>query len=245
MKYKIIIFLFFLVSCVQNQDNLNLKPPFSSQGLALIYSEIDFKNNVITKKLNNSYLEISHNKLKPGTLLKVTNLKTNDSITLKNAKRSDYPEFYKLVMTELVAKKINLNLEQPFIEIVEVKRNKSFVAKKTKIFQEEKKIYSNAPIQSVKIDNISSIPKKKKLINREKIYIIIAEFYSNKSAINLKNRIIKELSTFNSKKLFIKSKNINKITLLSGPYDTINLMKNDYIQLKKFGFEELDVSINE
>ena len=40
-------------------------------------------------------------------------------------------------------------------------------------------------------------------------------------------------------------KNKNKIRLLSGPYRSINLMKNDYIQLKNFGFEELDISINE
>ncbi len=32
---------------------------------------------------------------------------------------------------------------------------------------------------------------------------------------------------------------------MSGPYNSINLMKNDYIQLKHFGFEELDISINE
>ena len=34
----------------------------------------------------------------------------------------------------------------------------------------------------------------------------------------------------------------NKQTnLISGPYNTINFMKNDYILLKKFGFEELDI----
>ena len=50
---------------------------------------------------------------------------------------------------------------------------------------------------------------------------------------------------FKSKKLFIMSKKTNKITLLSGPYSSINSMKNDYIQLKKFGIEELDISLNE
>ena len=33
----------------------------------------------------------------------------------------------------------------------------------------------------------------------------------------------------------LKSK--NKLSLLSGPYNSINLMKNDYIQLKKFGYD--------
>ena len=45
--------------------------------------------------------------------------------------------------------------------------------------------------------------------------------------------------------MIIKIKKSNKITLLSGPYTSINLMKNDYIQLKNFGFEELDITINE
>ncbi len=61
----------------------------------------------------------------------------------------------------------------------------------------------------------------------------------------LKNRISKELSNFDSKKLRLKSQKTNKIKLLSGPYTSINLIKNDYSKLKKFGFEELDIIINE
>ena len=132
----------------------------------------------------------------------------------------------------------------PLVEIIEIKKNKSFVAKKTKIFKEEEKIHNNAPVESVTINNISKNNSKKKIKN-DKLYIIIAEFYSKESAIALKNRISQELTSFNVKKLYIKSKKTNKITLLSGPYSTINLMKNDYIQLKNFGFEELDISINE
>ena len=40
-------------------------------------------------------------------------------------------------------------------------------------------------------------------------------------------------------------KKSNKTSLLSGPYKSINSMKNDYIQLNNFGFEELDIVINE
>ena len=80
---------------------------------------------------------------------------------------------------------------------------------------------------------------------KDKFYIVIAELYSKNSASLLKKRITQELKNFDSKKLYINSKKSNKITLLSGPYNSINLMKNDYIQLKNFGFEELDISINE
>ena len=66
------------------------------------------------------------------------------------------------------------------IEVIEIKKNKSFIAKKAKIFQEEKKISSKAPVTSVKIDNISTNPKcKKKNSTNENIYIlIVAEFYT-------------------------------------------------------------------
>ena len=84
-----------------------------------------------------------------------------------------------------------------------------------------------------------------KKVNTDDFYIIIGEFYSKNSAIILKKRISKELVNFDRNKLLISSNNSKKSTLLSGPYNSINLMKNDYIQLKKFGFEELDVSINE
>jgi hypothetical protein len=245
MKYKIIILLLFLSSCAQNQNTFNLKPAFTSKGLALIYNEFHFDNKVINRKLDDSSFQIAHNKIKTGSLIKIINPYTNESIILKNSKKVKYPQFYKLLITKPVAEKINLNLELPFIEIIEVKKNKSFIAKKTKIYKEEKKIFSNAPIESVKINNISKISKQAKLIKEKNIYIVIAEFYSKKSALILKKRIINDLSNFNSKKLVIKSKNINKITLLSGPYRSINSMKNDYIHLNNFGFEELDISINE
>jgi len=53
------------------------------------------------------------------------------------------------------------------------------------------------------------------------------------------------LTNFDSKKLILKSEKANKIKLLSGPYNSINLMKNDYSKFKSFGFEELDISLNE
>ena len=54
-----------------------------------------------------------------------------------------------------------------------------------------------------------------------------------------------EIKNFDSKKLIIKVKKANKISLLSGPYNSINLVKNDYTLLKNYGFEELDISLNE
>ena len=70
---------------------------------------------------------------KTGTLIKISNPKNKESIVLKNVKRIRYPDFYKILITESVAKKLNLNSELPILEIMEIRKNKSFVAKKAKI----------------------------------------------------------------------------------------------------------------
>ena len=245
MKYKLIILILFFTACAQNYSREDLKESFNSKGFAYIYKEKDFIDKVIKGKLDHNSLQIAHNKLRPGSLIKITNVKTNDAIILKNSKKFQYPEFYKIVITKSVADEINLKADLPLVEVIEVKKNKSFVAKKTKIFKEEEKIHSNAPVESVTINNISKKQKVKNKATKDKFYIIIAQFYSKNSAYVLKKRITQELKNYDSKKLFINSRKSNKITLLSGPYSSINLMKNDYIQLKNFGFEELDISINE
>ena len=245
MKYKLIILFLFFISCAQNYSKSELKKPFNSKGFAYIYNPQDFLDKTIKKKLDDTLLQVAHSKLRPGSLVKIINTKTNDSIILKINKRFDYPEFYKLIITQPVADELNLQKDLPLIEVIEVKKNKSFVAKKTKIFKEEEKIHNNAPVEIVTINNISKDKNKKNLVHKDKFYIIIAEFYSKNSASLLKKRITQELLNFDSKKLYINPKKSNKITLMSGPYNSINLMKNDYIQLKNFGFEELDISINE
>ncbi len=220
------------------------KKPYTAKGFAYIFNETDYNNRIINKKLNNNLFEIAHKDLRPFTLIKLINPKTNDSIILKNKKRIVYPDFYTVLITYPVAKKLNLNPELPLIEVLELKKNKSFVAKKSKVYQEEKKIHSSAPVETVKIDNIS-INKKNLKSKKEKFNIVIGEFYSLESALILKKRITKELTNFSANKIHINTKKKDKTILLSGPYSTINSVKNDYIKLKDFGFEELDITINE
>ena len=245
MKYKYLILLFFLFHCSQNLKISSEKKSYYSKGFAYIYNNEDFSNKIISKKLNNELLQISNNKLRSGTLIKIINTKTQDALILKNKSSIRYPEFYKILITKAVSEKLNLDHKLPLVELFEVKKNKSFVAGEAKIFNEEKKIYSNAPVEKVKIDNISKIEIKKKDVKESKIFINIAEFYSIESANFLKKRISSDIKNFDSKKLIIKVKKTNKISLLSGPYNSIDLVKNDYTLLKNYGFEELDISLNE
>ena len=117
--------------------------------------------------------------------------------------------------------------------------------KKAKIFNEEKRISSNAPVTSVEISNISKNKAKKRKIKKNEFSILIGTFYSEETTVFLKQRITKELPNYDIKKLQITKKNNNKINLISGPYNSVNIMKKDYSELRKFGFEDLDVIINE
>jgi hypothetical protein len=245
MKFSIFIFLVFFISCSPHYTKLDNRKPYNSTGFAYIYNDYDYETKKIKKKLNNDQLQISHRDLKIGTLIKLINPKTKETLVLKNLKRTQYPDFYKILITKSVATKLNIDNELPIIEILEIKKNKSFVAEKAKIYQEEKKISTKAPVTTVKIANISKKKPKKKLINADNIYIFVASFYTNEAANILKKRIINEAPNYDIKKLTIRKKTSKEFEVISGPYKSINLLKNDYIDLKIFGFEELDIFINE
>ena len=162
MKYKILILIILLTSCSAHTTKLENRTPYISKGFAYIYNDYDYDNKTIKGKLDNSKLQVSHSKLRSNTLIKIINPRTNDSITIKNHKKINYPDFYKILITEQVAKKLNIEKELPLVEILEIKKNKSFIAQKAKIYKEEKKISSNAPVTSVQISNISKNKNKKK-----------------------------------------------------------------------------------
>ena len=245
MKFKFLIIFFFLFSCSPHYTKLDNRKLFNATGFALIYNTEDFQNKIISTKLDNELLQISHQNLNLGTLIKLINPKTNDSIVLKNVRKITYPDFYKILITKSVAEKININKNLPLIEIIEIKKNKSFVAEKAKIFKEEKKISTKAPVTSVQISNISENIKKKKIKKFDNISILVASFYTNEAANLLKTRIIEELPGYNINKLKIRKKSTKEFEVLSGSYSSVNSLKNDYIKLKKFGFEEMDIFINE
>ena len=245
MRFSSFLVLIFILSCSPQLTTLNLKQPYTAKGFAYIYNENDFNDKIISKKMNNNIMQISHQNLKTGTLIKISNPKNKKSIVLKNIKRIRYPDFYKVLITQAVADNLDLNLELPVLEIIEIKKNKSFIAEKAKIYNEEKKIPSKAPVATVKISNISKNKIKKVNKISDRIFINIATFYSYNTAKFLKKRITEEMKSIDSKKLKLKKVNNKKTQVILGPYTSVNLLKNDYIRLRNYGFEELDIYINE
>ena len=67
MKYNLIL-LTFLFSCTINTTKLENRTPYNSTGFAYIFNYDDFEEKIIKGKLDNSQIQISHNRLNIGTL---------------------------------------------------------------------------------------------------------------------------------------------------------------------------------
>ena len=118
MKFRLIVFIFFVLSCSPQLKTLKQNKPYSSTGFAYVYNDYDFQNKIVLGKLNNEKLQISHQNLKTGTLIKIINPKNNKSIILKNSKRIKYPDFYKILITKPIMDELQLNADIPILEIL-------------------------------------------------------------------------------------------------------------------------------
>jgi hypothetical protein len=59
--------------------------------------------------------------------------------------RVKFSDFYNSVVSNRIAETLELNLEEPYIEILLIPKNSTFVAKKAKTFDEEKEVADKAP----------------------------------------------------------------------------------------------------
>jgi rare lipoprotein A (peptidoglycan hydrolase) len=236
MKYKIIILL-LLTSCTNYVYDSKNNLSYSAKGFAFI--ETNSLSNVNANKLS-----LSHNKLKLGTKMRITNPENKIFIESIIVKKIKYDDFYKVLVSQSIAKKLDLDFDFPYVEINEIKRNKSFVARKAVTQAEEKTIANKAPVTKISIANLSKKEKLKKNILKS-YSILVAEFYNLESAELLKKRLAKALNNSNYQLININKKNNKSYELLMGPYNTINKLKNDYIALQSLNFEDLDIKIND
>ena len=95
MKYNLLIIFIIFTACATNYSSQNTKKPFSSKGFALIYKDEDFINKTVKRKLDNNFLQIAHNRLRPGTLIKIINLKQMIQLFLRTTKNFNILIFIK------------------------------------------------------------------------------------------------------------------------------------------------------
>ena len=57
--------------------------------------------------------------------------------------------------TDKEAEELSLNLDDPYINLVLISQNSTFIAKKAKTFEAEKKVAEKAPIDGIKISDLN------------------------------------------------------------------------------------------
>jgi len=243
---KIIILLIFptLMSCVgiekRSSTPKDEKIFYSSSGFALVYKDSLYQNKIINKKINNDKILLLHRFLKANTAVRITNLRNSKSIDTKVYRKAKYPKIFNVLISKEIASILDLDLENPYVEIIELKKNKTYVAKEGNTFEEEKNVAEKLPVEQIQMDNISNTAKNTDVeeIIKEKFIIIISDFYYKDSALNLKMELSKKISLNN---ISIKKINNTKYRLLAGPFENFNALKTTYISLNNLGFEDLNI----
>ena len=130
----------------------------------------------------------------------------------------------------------------PYIEIKEIIHGSSFIAKKTKMYEEEKKVAEKAPVQEIEIDDLSkkesNSERNKNKITKKNFVLVVGDFYYEESALNLKNELISKIEL---KDISIKKVKQNQYRLFVGPFKNFNTLKVAYISLNKIGFDDLNI----
>ena len=251
MNYKnILIISFFLISSCStyNAVNKDIKPlkinAFQNKGFALIYDENLFKDKTISKKMNNRGLVIFQRNLKKGTIVKIKNILNNKSIIAKVEHNAKYPIFNNSVISNRISKEIDLNLNEPYIEIIEILHNSSFVAKKAKTFEEEKNVADKAPIDSISVDDLNSeiVITNDAVENKFDYSIKIADFYFKNTALSMLDRIKKETSV---NKASIHTLSNTQFRVFLGPFYDINSLQKAFNDINILEFENIEIIKNE
>ena len=249
MNFKIIvIFLILLTSCVNNikkqrSEILSINNKFYNSGFTLIYDDNLFFEKIINKKMDDRDLIIFQKNLKKGTSVKLFNPINNKSLIAQVGRNSIYPNFNNSVVSKRIASELELSLEEPYIIIEEIIHNSAFIAKKTKMFEEEKKVANKAPVDKIIVNDLNQSSKIKTNTNSQKFnyFIKIADFYFVDSAKIMRNRIINESSI---KNVYIRELSKNKFRVILGPYLDLKSLQKEYNKLEKFNFENIEIIKN-
>ena len=245
-KFLTILLILFLTACQQFNDNKKVVNysnylKYSNTGFTLIYDDQLKKDKKISKKIDNRALVIFHKKIKKNSFVKITNPANDKSIIAKVISNNvQFSDFYNSVITKRIANELSIDLNEPYIDLVLISENSTFIAKKAKTFDEEKNVAGKAPVDGITIDNLGADLNKKKQVKKHKfLYSIkIADFYYKDSAENMILRIKKET---NLKNPLIKKLSQTKYRVLLGPFNDIKKLEKSFDEIKLLEFEDLEI----
>ena len=245
-KILIIFLILFLTACKQIDDdkkviNYSNYLKYSNTGFTLVYDEQLKKDNKISKKIDDRALVIFHKKIKKNSFVKITNPVNNKSIIAKViSNNAQFSDFYNSVITTRIANELSIDLDEPYVDLVLISENSTFIAKKAKTFDEEKNVAEKAPVDGIIIDNLGTdLNKKNKVKKHNFLYSIkVADFYYKYSAENMILRIKNET---NLKNPLIKKLSKTKYRVLLGPFSDIKKLEQSFDEIKLLEFENLEI----
>ena len=249
MNYRIIKFfliLFFIYGCDQvttnnsQKININFENKYKNSGFALVYNK-DLMN---VKKIDERSLDIYHKILKKKSYVKIVNPENGKFLIAKvKSNKVKFSNFYNAILSHRIAETLELDLTEPYIEIILISKNSTFVAKKAKTFDEERNVAEKAPIDGIQINDLNK-KKNKKVDIKSKIFsysIKIADFYYKETADMMVSKIYDEtlLNNINIKKL-----SQTKYRVLIGPFNDIKSLKKSFEKMNILNFENLEILKN-
>ena len=247
MNYRIIIILFIsftLLGCETTQkikkNQINIENRYKNSGFALIYNS----NLKGIKKIESRSLNIYHKSLKRKSIVKITNPENNKYLIAEvKSNRIKFPNFYNSVLSPRIADELELDLNEPYIEIISISKGSTFVAKKAKMFEEEKTVAEKAPVDGIQINDLNVKKQKKKLTNNKNFSysIKVADFYYKDTALIMIDRIKNEASINN---LNIIKLSETKYRVLIGPFNDIKSLENSFEKMHSLNFENLEILKN-
>ena len=252
MHYKFLlslIALFILSACNQElhkDEKINIisEQKYKNTGFALVYNNTLKKEKKISKKIDDRSLVIFHKNLRKDSFVKITNPSNQKTIIAKVISNNvKFSEFYNSVITNRIAEELSLNLDEPYIDLVLISQNSTFIAKKAKTFEAEKKVAEKVPVDGIKIDNLGAEIEKKEKTNLVKFSysIKIADFYYKDSAESMIKRIRNET---NLKNPIIEKLSNTKYRVLLGPFNDIKKIEESFNEMKSLDFENLEILKN-
>ena len=87
--------------------------------------------------------------------MKIINPENSKIIDTKIFKKANYPNIFNAVVSKKIASILELDADNPYIEIIETKKNKTFIAKEGNIFEEEKNVAEKVPVNEIKMDDLT------------------------------------------------------------------------------------------
>ena len=248
-KYFLILSFFTFIGCstytnTNNEINVLKKNNFKNKGFALIYDDNLYKQKIISKKIDNRSLIIFQKNLKTGTTVRVKNILNQKTILAKVGNKSKYPLFNNSVISNRISREIDLDPNEPYVEIYEILHNSSFIAKKAKTFNEEKQVADKAPIESISVNDLNLGDNKIDEVKLNKFnYIIkIADFYFKDTAMSMMDRINKETLV---KKIGVKNLSDTQYRVFLGPFFNIKTLQKAFNDVNVLQFENIEIIKND